>query len=189
MRRLVLDIETTGLSPVNNQILTVGMVMADFNKNRFKVVNSQHIKIKHDKYKVSGIALKINKINLKDHHKEGVSSESAIDMINEFYKKNYCDNHPVLGHNLMFDLRFLENLYKTNNQDLILGSEYIDTMILWRELRNRGVVPGHLKASLKVLAKYFNVDYQNAHNAVSDCHITAEVYHKLINLNKIREVE
>jgi len=68
MRGLIIDTETTGLSHNYNQVLTVGMLLAEIDTS-LDFINSKHIRIKHKKYNVSGLALKINKINLKEHIK------------------------------------------------------------------------------------------------------------------------
>jgi len=184
MRGLIIDTETTGLSHNYNQVLTVGMLLADF-EQKLDFVNSRHIKIKHKKYNVSGLALKINKIDLKEHDKIGINPTDACLEINQFIKKNRIKNIPLIGHNIGFDMRFLRELYKKENEDFILDMETLDTRSIWIDLRSKGIVPCELKSNLRTVAQHFDVDYSNAHDALEDCKITAQVFHRMVLIKNI----
>jgi DNA polymerase III alpha subunit (gram-positive type) len=82
----------------------------------------------------------------------------------------------------MFDIRFLRELYRKAEEEFSLNLEVIDTRELWIRLRNRGRVPSHLKGSLRVVAEYFEIDYENAHDALIDCQITAQVFYKILEI-------
>jgi len=181
MRGLIIDTETTGLSHNYNQVLTVGMLLADID-TKLDFVNSRHIKIKHKKYNVSGFALQINKINLKEHNKVGIKPTQACFEINEFIKKNKVKNIPLIGHNISFDMRFLRELYKKEKEDFLLDMETLDTRSIWINLRNKGIVPYELKSNLRTVAQHFEIDYSKAHDALEDCKITAKVFHKMIQI-------
>jgi len=43
-------------------------------------------------------------------------------------------------------------------------------------------VPIHLRGNLATVANYFDIDYTKAHDALADCHITAQVYHKMLQI-------
>ena len=182
MRGLVIDTETTGLSHNFNQVLTVGMLLIDINKNKLSFIDSNHLRVKHEKYNVSGIALKINKINLIEHNKIGVFPNIACNEINSFVKRNDISDVPLIGHNIGFDLRFLRELYRQNQKKFLLDLEIIDTRDLWINLRNKGVVPSHLNGRLRTVAEHFDVDYENAHDALADCQITAKVFYKMLEV-------
>lgn len=182
MRHLVIDCETSGLSHERNKVLTVGMLYAKIDIDRLEIVDSEHVKVKHDNYNPSGLALRINKINLNEHHKTAIYPFEACGVIDNFLEKNFLKEAPVLGHNLNFDFRFLRALHLQGKQDFSIGGDVLDTMIIWRMLKNKGHVPTHLKSSLKVLSKYFDVSYSGAHDALQDCKITAEVYRRLLSV-------
>jgi DNA polymerase III subunit epsilon len=182
MRLLVIDCETTGLSPTNNQVLTVGLLLVEIRREEYDIIDSEHLKIKHSVYKVSGLALKINKINLENHHKEAIEIEKACTIINEFIKKYDLYETPLLGHNIKFDLAFIQNLYQGTEIEFNHCLEHIDTWHIWNSLKQEGIIPFELKGSLKVLAKYFQVSYKGAHDALVDCKITTEVYHSLLSI-------
>jgi DNA polymerase III epsilon subunit-like protein len=182
MRLLVIDCETTGLSPTNNQVLTVGLLLVEIRREEYDIIDSEHIKIKHRVYHVSGIALKINKINLEKHHKEAIDIKEACKIINRFIEKYDLFETPLLGHNIKFDIAFIQNLYQETEEEFNHCLEHIDTWTIWNSLKQEGVIPFKLKGSLKVLAKYFQVSYKGAHNALIDCKITLEVYNSLLNV-------
>lgn len=183
MRGLIIDTETTGLSHNYNQVLTVGMILAEIDDD-LNFINLKHIKIKHEKYNVTGIALKINKINLKEHNKIGINSKKACREINDFIIENRIKNIPLIGHNINFDLRFLRELYKKERKEFLLDLQTLDTRSIWINLRNKGIIPLHLRSNLRTLAQHFQVDYNHAHDALQDCKITAQVFHKMNALVK-----
>lgn len=181
MKRLILDTETTGLSPRFNKTLTVGLVLADFKPKTFKILNQDHIFIKHSQYNANPFAMRINKINLEHHHKIAIPACKACNQINSFIKKNKALTTPLVGHNLRFDNNFLSALF--NNEDIqpLFHHEQEDTMQIWKNLQKQNIVPQG-KASLKTVASHFEIDYSNAHDALADCHITAQVYHKMLKI-------
>ncbi len=182
MRHLVVDCETTGLSHEKNKVLTVGMLHANIDVDDLEIVDREHIKVKHDEYNPSGIALKINRINLAEHHECSIYPKFACEQIDDFIKSNCLMQAPVLGHNIQFDFRFLRALHLQGGRNFGIEGESVDTMRIWRALRARGHVPLEMKSSLKVLSKYFGVSYAGAHDALEDCRITAEVYQELLRL-------
>jgi DNA polymerase III epsilon subunit-like protein len=183
MRHLVVDCETSGLSHEKNKVLTVGLVDAEIGKNKFKINDTDHIKVKHDDYNANPFALRINKIDLKEHHKTAIYPKFACKKINQFINKNSLSSCPVLGHNLKFDFRFLNALSAQGKARLSLSGNPIDTMAIWRNLKSSGHVPSYLKSSLKEVSGFFNIGYENAHDALGDCMITAKVYKKLLEFD------
>lgn len=183
MRGLIIDTETTGLSHNYNQILTVGMLLAEIDDS-LDFITSRHIKIKHDNYLVSGIAMKINKIDLKEHHKTAIDTKDACLEINNFIKKNRIKDIPMIGHNIGFDMRFLRELFKRNSKEFPLDLEVIDTRDLWINLKYKGIVSPYYKGNLRTIAEHFKVDYNKAHDAIEDCKITAQVFHKMLGVLK-----
>lgn len=178
----MIDTETTGLSAENNKVLTVGMLLVDVEKKHLKVLDSNHIFVKHKDYNASSMALRINKIDLEEHHKIGIPPKKACKEINLFITKNLLQETPLVGHNLSFDKRFLNALFDQGESLNKFHHETEDTMFIWRNLQGRNKVPSMLNSKLGTIASHFNIDYQKAHDALVDCHITAKVYHNLKRL-------
>ena len=63
MKRLVIDTETTGLSPRFHKTLTVGLLLVDVEKTHLNILNQNHIFIKHNNYSSTKEAMKVNKID------------------------------------------------------------------------------------------------------------------------------
>lgn len=181
MKTLVIDTETTGLSPRFNKTLTVGMLLIDVEKNFLDIIDSKHIFIKHENYNANPFALRINKINLEEHHKIALTPSVACKKINSFVEKNNLCETPLLGHNIRFDKGFLAALFEEANSENKFNEESIDTMQIWKHLKSKNLAPWHLRNSLGTLAEFFKVDYSKSHNALEDCNITAQVYNKMLN--------
>jgi DNA polymerase-3 subunit epsilon/ribonuclease T len=182
MEMLVIDTETTGLYPKINKTLTVGLLYTDIEKDFLKIINSKHILVKHENYNVDPEALIVNKINLNEHHKIALSSHKACKKINNFIEKNNLQKTTLLGHNINFDIRFLQELFKQGDSISLLPKEYTDTMHLWDYMKRKNLISFQLRNNLQTLAEFFNVDYTKSHSALGDCQITANVYQKMINM-------
>ena len=182
MNHLVIDTETTGLSPRFNKTLTVGLLLADIKKTHVEILDQSHIFIKHNRYNANAQALWVNKIDLKQHDIHAVPPCTACNQINTFIEDNSLQETPLLGHNIAFDKGFLSSLFDQGETLSKFHHESFDTMHTWRSLRREGVVPSDLKATLGTIANFFDIDYTKAHDALADCKITAQVYHKMLKL-------
>ena len=148
MERLVIDTETTGLSPRFNSLLTVGMLHIDVEKDFLKILDSSHIFIRHLSGSVNPQALKVNKINIEEHNKTAITPNSACKQINQFIDKNSLHKTLLVGHNLHFDRGFLSALYVKEHQDPIFHHEHEDTMYIWRNLQKKGIDEGSRNTQL-----------------------------------------
>lgn len=164
---VLVDIETTGFSPVKDDIIEIGAI---------RVVNNQIIQ----KYNQ---LIKINK-NLEPFTTRltGITDEmlqtgkKISDVLKEFI--SFTGKDIIIGHNVTFDLGFLSyNCKKYLNYNL--NNDYVDTLCMARRL-----IPNSINYKLGTLAEFFNVSYKGAHRGLKDVEITYEVYN---NLRKIRK--
>lgn len=164
---VLVDIETTGFSPVKDDIIEIGAI---------RVVNNQIIQ----KYNQ---LIKINK-NLEPFTTRltGITDEmlqtgkKISDVLKEFI--SFTGKDIIIGHNVTFDLGFLSyNCKKYLNYNL--NNDYVDTLCIARRL-----IPNSINYKLGTLAEFFNVSYKGAHRGLKDVEITYEVYN---NLRKIRK--
>ena len=163
---VLVDIETTGLSPVNDEIIEIGAI---------KVKNNEII----DEYEQ---LIKIDRIlNPFITNLTGITNEmlktGKVPMLvfKEFVE--FVGKDVIIGHNVNFDLGFLNDKCKKYiNYDL--NNDYVDTMYLAKKL-----VPNSINYKLGTLANYFNVSYEGAHRGLKDVEITYEVYNCLRKLN------
>ena len=182
MNRLIIDTETTGLSPNFNKTLTVGLLLIDIEKTHLNILDQNHIFIKHNNYNSTKEAMKLNKIDIEQHNLHAVHPPKACNQINNFIQKNSIQQTPLVGHNIHFDKRFLSALFQQGETASLLCEESEDTMKIWRNLQKQNIIPSHLRATLETLANNFGIDYEKAHDALADCHITAKIYHKMLKL-------
>ncbi len=183
MERLVIDTETSGLSPRFNKVLTVGMLHIEVEKDFLEILDSKHLFVKHEDYCANPFALMINKINLKEHDQIADPPKKVCKEINSFIKENKLKKTTLVGHNIRFDNGFLDALSLQGKTKLNLHTKQEDTMQFWKDLKNKNLVSNEHKNSLKTLANFFNIDYSKAHGALEDCRITANVYHRMLGMN------
>ena len=162
---VLVDIETTGLSPVNDEIIEIGAIKVKDNK----IVKQYNELIKIDR-KLSPFITKLTGITdsmLKTGKLPTIVFKEFVDFVGE---------DVIIGHNVNFDYGFLSNKCK-KYISYNLENERIDTMYLAKKL-----VPNSINYKLGTLASYFNVSYEGAHRGLKDVEITYEVYNCLRKL-------
>lgn len=165
----VLDIETTGLSPQNNEIIELAAI---------KIRNNEIV----DTY--SSLIKPQNEIspfitNLTNITNEMVQSAPSIDteIINFL---NFVGDDIIIGHNVSFDINFINaNSLKVLN--IPFSNDYVDTLRLSR------MYVASDSHKLGIMASKFNIDYSGAHRALKDCHITFKLYAILKNSVEIEK--
>jgi len=187
---LVFDCETGGLDPQNHTCLSMAFVVADLKTG--KISDRLYIELKEppgpngeSTYHVTGKALSINNIDLKKHYEKALVPEDAVGKINDFVKKNFKKERPVLaGHNVPFDIGFLKYLYTKvgANYESFFHYHYQDTLPILRFLVALGIVPGKA-CTLGGARLHFGIKSKKgskAHHALTDCEDTAVLFSKLV---------
>jgi ATP-dependent DNA helicase DinG len=166
------DIETTGLSVIEHEIIEIGCVITD---SDLKVKEKFEIKIKPEHIEnADKVALKINHYN----HKDWESAENIKNALKIFSKK--VKDCIMVGQNIAFDSGFLEYNFEKNNIKNSLHYHRLDTIsIAWSKFHND---PDVLHFSLREMCKLFNIENENPHSALSDATATFLLYKKLMNL-------
>ncbi len=167
IRELVLDTETTGLSPENgDKIVEIGIVELI---NHIPTKNVFHNYL-NPKRLVHASAFKVHGLSNEFLKDKPLFSEISDEML------NFIGDDSIIIHNAPFDLGFLNNELSNINYRLINSSQVIDTLILARQK-----YPGS-PASLDALCRRFSINNvnRNLHGALLDSHILAKVYLELI---------
>jgi len=136
----------------------------------------------------------INKYAFEAHHITAEESNKfGIDEVNgwEMFYNLLCFLPTLVAHNFNFDIRFLRIMSQNyqGNQSLLNSLAAICTM---QESTNYCKLPkvrgaGYKWPKLEELHKLiFEYDFDNAHNALSDCHATRNCFYKLIELGVIK---
>ena len=168
MLEVILDTETTGLSPASNhRIVEIGCVELE---NQISTNKTFHTYI-NPKRPVSEEALKIHGYSDKFLSDKKIFSEIAEDFL------NFIKDKKLVIHNASFDLSFLDYELKLLNKKTIDKKNVIDTLEL-----ARSKYPGS-QNSLDALCRRFNIDNskRELHSALIDCQLLKEVYINLLD--------
>lgn len=152
---VVLDTETTGFSPYNDRIIEFGAIKLVNGREieRMNVLINPSMKIPIQSTKVHGIT--------DDMVKDKPTEDYYISQIINLFK----DASYLVGHNVSFDIRFLEQMFLRNGYTL--NCEYIDTLKFARKFYPKA--PNH---KLTGLAEYLKIDVKDAHRALADVETT-----------------
>ena len=167
MREIVLDTETTGLSPDNgDRIVEIGCVELINHvptQNTFQVYLNPEREMDAGAEKVHGLT------------NEFLSNKPKfIEIVDDFL--NFIGDSKLVAHNADFDINFLNSELARVKRDKINSNRVIDTLKI-----ARSKYPG-ARNSLDALFKRFFVDNSNRtlHGALLDSEILAEVYLELV---------
>ena len=167
MREIVLDTETTGLSPSDgHRMVEVGAVEL---VNHLPTGNELHFYVNPER-PMPDEAKAVH--GLDDAFLAGQPRfGNIVERVLEF-----LGNAPLVIHNAEFDMRFLNAELVREGRAELPGSRAIDTLALARER-----LPGS-PASLDALCRRFGVDNRGreTHGALLDSRLLAEVYLELI---------
>lgn len=155
----VLDFETTGFSPVEDEIIQIGAIKYrdKLEVGRFSCYVKPLNPIPPKITKITGITNKMVE--------EAPFIENVLDDL-----KQFLENETIVAHNASFDMKFLlENF----DRHAIDHNRYrvIDTLSLARQQISE--TPNH---KLPTLKKFLNIEAES-HDALADCEVTAKLYY------------
>ncbi len=155
---IALDIETTGLSFNENEIIEIGAVryQEGLEKERFSIF------IKPQK-QVPQFIKQLTHIT-DEQLAGGENLSDALTQLLEFIGSDI-----VVCHNVSFDIGFLNAKYEKKGFTK-LSNQTIDTLDLARIY-----LPFIQNHKLETVAEYFKIDLTNAHRAIFDAKATAEI--------------
>jgi DNA polymerase III epsilon subunit family exonuclease len=167
-----IDIETTGLNLLSQEIIEIGCVLAT---ESLEVIEEFELKIKPEHIEnADTVALRVNHYD-PSGWKDAQSLKDAMKIFSEKVK-----NCIMVGHNVAFDAGFLE--FAFNKTKIVNTMHYhkLDTVsIAWAKMhKNKNME----RFSLHELGKYFGIKNKNAHTALSDARTTFLLYKKLMEL-------
>jgi CRISPR-associated protein Cas2 len=164
----IIDVETTGLSSVENEIIEIGAV---------KVLNSQIDTEFHALVK-AGIPIPpaIEKLTGLTDDILVHEGRELSQVIKEFLV--FVGDLPVVSHNVEFDLDFLRSACERLSFPLF-SNRCIDTLALSRRL-----ISDVKNFKLTTLLEYFGIKPDGTHRASNDCLSTKELYDKLIEIRQ-----
>ena len=185
MKVLYFDTETTGLNPFVNEIFQFAAIVEIDGEVKEEVnlkcrpLNTGAIE--QSALDVTGMTLE--KLNaFPPPHLMVGEIQALFDRHIDKYDKT--DKFYPCGHNVVFDLNFLNNLFMKNGQKYGTGSYQNWRALDTRVMANLACFDGKLdveNVKLETLCKHFGIEIQ-AHDALSDIRATRELFFKLRGL-------
>ncbi|MEA4898182.1 MAG: PolC-type DNA polymerase III [Eubacteriales bacterium] len=153
---VVLDVETTGLSPRTDTIIEFGAVRYEDGREvaEFSQLINPGRAIPARVVEITGIT---------DAMVQGMPPLS--DVIRDFHQ--FCEGAVVCAHNADFDWAFVSKAFAEHGLDV--GHPVLDTLAL-----SRNLLKGQKSHKLGAVCKTLGVSLKNAHRAVHDARATAE---------------
>lgn len=168
---VVIDVETTGLTPGRNRIVEISAMRFE----RFKPVECFDSLINPQMH-IPDEATAVNQITDDMVAAAPLFYQVAPDLV------DFIGSSDILGHKVEFDLKFLY----VNGVDLLEDKKrkFYDTLVLsktvlsWDEVGDR---------TLTTLCEFFDIYRDNAHRACSDCLATGILFKQLIDCYQLKD--
>lgn len=167
---VVVDVETTGLSAADHEIIEIGAIKVMDNEiaDRFSSLIRTKKNIPQAIKALTGISDKM--IQEKGRDFERVMAEFL----------EFAGDLPVVTHNGEFDYKFIRAACKKANQPAF-SNKCIDTMKLARR-----IVEDVKNYKLQTLLEYFEIEVESMHRSIDDCMTTHQLYQKLIKFESVK---
>lgn len=182
---LFLDTETGGLDSTSHSLLSLGLVVGDAGG----IHEQAEILIRHEPYVVTGGGMKVNRIDLAQHHATAFSPQEAVEALETFLDRHFEPKASItlVGHNISFDRAFLGTFLVSQGRDLEPRFHHrcIDTHSVAAALKDAGRLPLE-KLSSDALFAHFDVkpSEELRHTALGDAVATFYLYWKLVGIIK-----
>ena len=176
---IVIDVETSGLDPKENGLLSIGAV--DFENPETKFYGECRLK---EDAKIDPKALEVNGFTEEQIRQ---CARSCEDLLKEFLNWSTTIKDKTLeGHNLHFDISFLKENVKAAGLKWPFHFRCVDLHgVFYVYLLKKGeTIPlkeGVSKLDLDFIIDYFKLEKRKgAHNALQDALLTREAFEKIV---------
>jgi DNA polymerase III epsilon subunit family exonuclease len=164
-RVLMFDFETTGLNASFEQIIEIGAILLEERNGAYEVIDELSTLVMADKPlapKIVEITHITDDMLLRDGIEESIAFQKLFDMYQD-------ENTLLIAYNVLFDLSFLQALFKKYYQPQFeIKNDILDVMAVYKD-RHR--YPHRLESAV---AQY-NVSVKSTHRALDDIKATYEV--------------
>lgn len=170
-----LDIETTGLDPVKHQILEVAMIFDGAPATRLRSVDEVHFSLAIDPVRASQAALRINRY---DERQGELRTRELLPHVAAYTLIRALADRVVVGNNVQFDMRFIENFLRQQGADDPTPWNYhlIDVKALAAGRFQMGPAPWKTEAVAAAAGVPLSDD---AHTAMADAQWNKAVYEEV----------
>ena len=161
----ILDLETTGLSSVYDDIIEIGIAKVQSGK----IIDKFHCFVKPTK-PISKKVAEITDIT-NEMVKEAETINQVFPKMLEFLGN--CKDTVIVAHNAQFDIGFLKQ--SANKLGYCFDYTYLDTLILAKYL-----FPNCTKYKLESIAQYLKIAVAVSHRAFDDVMTLEKVFHEML---------
>ncbi|QQE76779.1 ATP-dependent DNA helicase DinG [Alicyclobacillus sp. SO9] len=160
---VTLDLETTGLRSNQDEIIEIAALKVDYDQeiDRFHSLVRPERTVSDDIFQLTSIP------------KEALEAAPSLSTVLPKLLK-FLDGATVVGHNVQFDLSFIEAACEQNGYELPCSADGLDTLLLAQVLE-----PEEQDFRLGDVALRNNVELKQAHRAMSDAETTQQVLSSL----------
>ena len=173
------DTETTGLDPRQHELIEIGLVRVhqtweEGKKPVFTIVDEWATKIRPENIKTADPAsLRVNGYSATGWEQ----SASIAEALTEFSKRT--EGAIMVAHNVAFDAGFIDTYLAHHKMKNMMHYHRLDTVSMaYAKLHDTDVT----RYSLGELCKYFHIDNEHAHSALSDARACFELFKKLMEI-------
>ncbi len=169
---VVLDIETTGFSADNDEIIELSALRVVDNK----VVDEFSELVNPMRY-VSPYITNLTGITPQMLQ----NAEKIPDVLKRFVE--FVSDSMIMGHNVNFDIGFIDTkLQKYFNFGF--NNDYIDTLKIARKM-----LPNLKSKKLGMIAQHFNFNTDGMHRGLKDCIVTNMCYQKFLQMHREEQLK
>jgi DNA polymerase-3 subunit epsilon len=173
---VVFDTETTGLDKKRDSIVSIGAVKVK--QNKILSNEALHIFIKQNCL-INTESIKIHKIRNCDL-KEAVDIQDAME---EFLF--FIGNRTLVGYYLEFDIAMIDKYIKPLF-GVKLPNKQIEVSAMYYDKKIKFIPQGNIDLRFDTILKNLCLPKLNSHDALNDAIMTAMMYLKLKNIEKIK---
>lgn len=159
---VVVDIETTGLSPQQNEIIEISAIRFEngIKKDTFSTLIKPDNEIPYFITQLTGIS-----------NKMVADAPDIKKAVTDFRK--YLSDDIIVGYNVNFDVNFIYDKL-LENCSVKLGNDFVDVLRIAR------VVLTHLSTHKQTaVAEYYGLSVTGAHRAMKDCELCNAIFVQL----------
>ena len=168
---VVFDIETTGFSKINDNIIEIGAV---------KIKNGEIVE-KYNKFINPNRQLPPKIVELTNITDDMLMGQPQVEEVLPDFME-FVGDSTLVAHNAEFDIGFIrENCRRFN---IPFNNAYLDTLALCR-----GLYPDLKNHKLDTISKFLGVSLESHHRACDDAMATAHIFLKALEDDVVKELE
>lgn len=170
------DCETTGLNPLEDDIISIGAVII---KNNTIVSSKKFVKFVKPKTKLQEEAIKVHHIRVMDLE----NAEDIDDVIEEFLE--FIGNRKLVGYFLEFDIAMI-NKYLKPKLGITLPNKTYEVSAIYHDWKIDRIPQSNIDLRFDAIMKDLDIPVLGKHDAYNDATMTSMIFLKLKNQAKVK---